>query len=113
MKKLHIKLAHPAPTSFQRMLRKAGARREVIAAAPFLKCITCEELTRPKGNRAAAVKDDEEKIEFNTNVYMDDLEFVLTDGSKVMAKAIIDERTALGMLVPLNSTRVVGAEETC
>ena len=41
-----------------------------------------------------------------------DLEVVLSDGTRQMLKAMIDQRTALGILVPVNSVRVVGADET-
>ena len=52
LKKLHIKLAHPATTSLQRMLRRAGARPEVIAAVPHSDCAVCKELVRPTSERA-------------------------------------------------------------
>ena len=112
LKNLHVKLAHPAVTSLQRMLRRAGARPEVIAAVPHLDRAVCKELVRPHSERKAAIKENEDQA-FNTDVYMDDLEVVLTDGSRQMCKAMIDERTALGVLIPMEASRIVGAEETC
>ena len=109
LQKLHGKLAHPAQTTLQRMLRRAGARKEVIAAVPFLQCSVCAELVRPPSSRQAAAKD-EGDLEFNSDVFMDDMEVVLSDGARVMCKAMVDERTALGVLVALDAKRNTSGE---
>ena len=94
LKQLHVKLAHPATTIFQRLLRRAQACPEIIAVVAVLRCQVCEELARPPSDRRAALHDDAAQ-QFNDDVYMDDLEMVLSDGSKIMYKALIGERTAL------------------
>ena len=103
--KLHQKLAHPAATTFMRMLRRAGARKEVIASIHFLACRVCGELARPHASRVAAAPGDEEDREFNSDVYMDDMEVVLSDGTKIMCKAMIDGRTSLGVMIAMDATR--------
>jgi len=68
-------------------------------------------MIRPSGDREAAVHEDNQQ--FNDDVYVGDLEMLPSDGTKQMCKAMVDERAALGILIPMNSSRVVGGEESC
>ncbi len=43
---------------------------------------------------------------------MDDMEVTLSDGTVQMGRAIVDQKTALGILVPADSIRSVSVEET-
>ena len=82
---------------------------EGIATVPLLKRKVCEELALPTPERYAAWLADNRA--FNDNVCVDDLETVLSDGTKVMCKALIEKRTALGVMPPpLHSQSTVGAQ---
>ena len=76
-----------------------------------MNCSVCAECARPPTAHKVAARD-ESDLEFNSDGYMDDLEVVLSGGTRVMCKAIIDERTALGILVAMNARRNTSAEET-
>lgn len=53
IRRLHQNLNHPAPEVLVRMLRRHGARPEVLEAARAFRCAVCESNTRPRARPAA------------------------------------------------------------
>eukprot|EP00439_Symbiodinium_sp_Y106_P014302 s656_g2.t1 len=53
--KAHCNLGHPSVADLQRFLKLGGAKKEVIEAAGWMKCMTCAHSRRPATNRVSSI----------------------------------------------------------
>ncbi len=71
----------------------------------------CEELTRATSDRHAVLAGDEVK-EFNSDLFIDEFDVILPDGTVIMCKAMVDQKSSFGLLQYVDATRNVSGEET-
>lgn len=107
LKKLHQRLVHPPAETMIRLLRRWGVPRRVLDAVPKLNCETCRQVQRPTTERTGAHK--QRKV-FNENVYLDEFEVALSDGTRVLCLMSLDEASNFRVVVPTNMERSIGGE---
>ena len=89
LRRLHWSLGHPSPTQLQRQLRMWGATGRVVSAVLRIRCTVCLRIVRPQTNRTAT-SSVRESWEFGDVIEFDELEVVLSDGTRIMLLGIVD-----------------------
>ena len=86
--KAHCNLGHPSVADLQRFLKLGGAKKEVIEAAGWMKCMTCAHSRRPATNRVSSIPPCQ--ITFGDEVQLDC--FCIHDADKKVPLVSVDHR---------------------
>ena len=97
LRKLHLNLGHPTAASLKRRLRTFGVSQHVLDAVDSIACRHCQELRRPTTTRTATLTT---STEFNQNVFVDEFEVELSDGTKVLSMMILDDASSFRVAIP-------------
>ncbi|CAK0903395.1 unnamed protein product, partial [Prorocentrum cordatum] len=81
LRKLHLDLSHPSA---------------------HLDCGVCKELGRPTTVRSSSL---EFSTEFNENVFLDEAEVILADGTRQMVMVILDDASGFRVIIPTTAVR--------
>ncbi|CAK0808101.1 unnamed protein product [Prorocentrum cordatum] len=109
LKKLHLNLSHPSAHALKRRLKSYGASQQVMDAVDKLDCGVCKELGRPTTVRSSNLK---LSTEFNENVFLDEAEVILADGTRLMAMVILDDASGFRVIIPTTAVRSITGEES-
>ncbi|CAK0806782.1 unnamed protein product [Prorocentrum cordatum] len=109
LRKLHLNLSHPSAHALKRRLKSYGVSKEVLEAVDKLDCTVCKELGRPNTTRSANLK---LSTEFNENVFLDEAEVILSDGTRLMVMVILDDASSFRVIVPTTAVRSITGEES-
>ena len=108
LRKLHLNLGHPTAASLKRRLRTYGVSQHVLDAVDSIACGRCQELRRPTTTRTATLTT---STEFNQNVFVDEFEVELSDGTKVLSMMILDDASSFRVAIPTaNLSSISGSE---
>ena len=108
LRKLHFNLGHPTAASLKRRLRTYGVSQHVLDAVDSIACRHCQELRRPATTRTATLTT---STEFNQNVFVDEFEVELSDGTKVLSMMILDDASSFRVAIPTaNFSSISGSE---
>ena len=108
LRKLHLNLGHPTAASLKRRLRTVGVSQHVLDAVDSIACRHCQELRRPATSRTATLTT---STEFNQNVFVDEFEVELSDGTKVLSMMILDDASSFRVAIPTaNFSSISGSE---
>ena len=108
LRKLHLNLGHPTAASLKRRLRTYGVSQHVLDAVDSIACRHCQELRRPATTRTATLTT---STEFNQNVFVDEFEVELSDGTKVLSMMILDDASSFRVAIPTaNFSSISGSE---
>ena len=111
LRKLHLNLGHPTAASLKRRLRTYGVSQHVLDAVDSIACRHCQELRRPATTRTATLTT---STEFNHNVFVDEFEVELSDGTKVLSMMILDDASSFRVAIPTaNFSSISGSESKC
>ncbi|CAK0904441.1 unnamed protein product [Prorocentrum cordatum] len=106
---LHLNMSHPSAHALKRRLKSCGASREVLDAVDKLDCGVCKELGRPTAVRSSNLKI---STEFNENVFLDEAEVILADGTRLMVMVMLDDASGFGVIIPTTAVRSITGEES-
>ncbi|CAK0825490.1 unnamed protein product [Prorocentrum cordatum] len=109
LKKLHLNLSHPSAHALQRRLKSYGVSQKVLDAVDKLDCVVCKELGRPTTTRSSNLK---LSTEFNQNVFLDEAEVILSDGTRLMVMVILDDASGFRVIIPTKAVRSITGEES-
>ncbi|CAK0847357.1 unnamed protein product [Prorocentrum cordatum] len=109
LKKLHLNLSHPSAHALKRRLKSYGASQQVLDAVDKLDCGVCKELGRPTTVRSSNLK---LSTEFNENVFLDEAEVILADGTRLMVMVILDDASGFWVTIPTTAVRSITGEES-
>ena len=112
LRNLHWKLCHPSCTQLQRMLKRWGARTEMVEACAWIQCSVCDSLTRPSTMHKASAKEKKEGMQFNDYIYADEFEVTLSDDSVQLLMRFRDKGSALGITAPMEGHKIGTAAAT-
>ena len=83
-------------------------RQHVLDAVDSIACRHCQELRRPETIRTATLTT---STEFNQNVFVDEFEVELSDGTKVLSMMILDDASSFRVAIPAaNFSSISGSE---
>ena len=106
--RLHTNLGHPSQAGLLRLLRRAGARPDVLKAASLVRCDVCGSVARAKHPRPARIHD---VYDFNGRVLLDTLCIKDANGLTHSMLNIVCDGTTYQVVWPLlQSTGVPPAE---
>ena len=108
LRKLHLNLSHPTASALKRRLRLYEVPQRILDAVDKLECRICAEVKRPATIRSAAWIQSQE---FNENVFLDEIEVVLSDMTRVVIMVILDDASSFRVFVPTKATRTITGVE--
>ena len=100
LEKLHANLGHPSTAGMMRLLRRAGALKDVVRAAGLLSCTVCLNFQKIKAARVSRLQ---EVYEFNVRVLLDTIFIHDVTGSIFVALNIVCDGTTFQVVVPLGA----------
>ena len=106
---LHLRLTHPPTSTLVRLLRRWGVQQAIIDSVAHLDCDVCRQVQRPRIARAAAYK---RSTEFNENVFIDEFEVTMVDGTRWLLLMILDDASGFRTVVPSTATASISGRET-
>ena len=98
--KLHTNLSHPSNAGMMRLLRRAGALKEVARASGLLSCTACLNFQSIKAARVSRLQ---EVYEFNVRVLLDTIFIHDVVGSIYVALNTVCDGTTFQVVVPLGA----------
>jgi hypothetical protein len=107
LKKLHRNMGHAPPSTLKRMLRRWGVGKRIIEAVDALQCSVCNQVKRHDyPGKSSHIH----STLFNENVFIDELEVQLSDGTSVLALMVLDDASSFRVVMPLSGKRTVTAD---
>ena len=107
LKKLHRNMGHAPPSTLKRMLRRWGVVKRIIEAVDALQCSVCNQVKRHDyPGKSSHIH----STLFNENVFIDELEVQLSDGTSVLALMVLDDASSFRVVMPVSGKRTVTAE---
>ncbi|CAK0843715.1 unnamed protein product [Prorocentrum cordatum] len=107
LKKLHINLSHSSARALKGRLKSYEACQQVLGSVDKLDCGVCKELGRPTTVRSSNLK---LSTEFNENVFLDEAEVILADGTRLMVMVILDDASGFRTIIPTAAVRSITGE---
>ena len=101
LSRLHVNLGHPTNDDLTRCLAAGGSTRVASRAVKCLRCLTCEQMSRPRSHRPSRIPTDGER--FNERLFVDLSDVVDLRGHRYWWLVAVDQHADYTVIAPCPS----------